>query len=1092
MLVCVTANEMHFSCVSLAGRIFSLEGENRMKHMKRTLAILLTLVLLCTGVPFAFAEDVTIVDSGYCGGEGDGTNLIWRLDSEGTLTISGEGKMTDYSFISGSGIKRVIIENGVTTIGTVSFRYLDELEQVSIPDSVISIGNQAFELCTKLSSIIIPDSVRKISAHAFAGTDLLNDESNWSDDVLYIGNHLISAKNTLSGNYVVKPGTKTIASDAFQFCTLLEGITIPDSVISIGDAAFWNCSRLTNVTIPDSVTSIGEGPFMRCETLDMISVDSNNTKYMSDENGCLFDIDKKTLIQYPTGRREALFVIPDSVERIGASAFSHCRSLTNVTIPDNVTSIGASAFSDCTSLVNITIGPNVENIGSGAFSGTALYRVEENWDDGVLYIGNYLIKAKGGAWDAVTDVSVVDVDIKDGTKCVADAAFYGCKDLVSVTIPNSVTNIGMNVFSRCDLLKRITIPDSVESIGYGTFSYCSSLTDVVLSDNLTSIAEYAFISSESLKTVNLPNSLKHIGRSAFFGCRALENVTIPNGVLSIGEDAFELCSAFTKVTIPDSVTCIGGEAFSGCFYLTSVVIGNGVTSLRGFSFTGNSCLQSIKIGNNVACIENNAFSGCSNLTEVALGNGLKSIGDGSFSRCSALSSVMIPDSVAYIGASAFYDCTSLEDVVIGNGVTKIESYTFNNCCNATIHIGTSVQTIEQDAFTRTHLIIVDESNPYFSSVEGVLFNKDQSQLIWYPDSSTRTEYIVPESVTKVCRGAFYNNMALKKLVFQEGLCEIEEEAIQYCSILMEVSLPVSLNKMDVSNFTMEVPIPAVYTIKSMNAEYGEDVFVSYFRFKSSVPTNIQKEIILSALGLSEPSEEVQQYLENIENYIEISDPENGKWFYAGTIRCHAGSTAEAYAIEHGMDYELTHFFEGEWTYDWDNLVRWRKCIHCDERETEPLETENPGGAEIVGPADGDTSFDVEPVSTDYVLIQEALGEQNVVKAFDISLKNQDGVHVQPKGTVKVKLPGDFKAGDYKVYRVNADGTYTDMNAFLEGSHLVFYTDHFSLYVVVDESAPAEPDTPETPDTPAKESKVRFILRTVFEFLQKLIRIVFGK
>ena len=255
--------------------------------------------------------------------------------------------------------------------------------------------------------------------------------------------------------------------------------------------------------------------------------------------------------------------------------------------------------------------------------------------------------------------------------------------------------------------------------------------------------------------------------------------------------------------------------------------------------------------------------------------------------------------------------------------------------------------------------------------------------------------------------------------------------------------------------------------------------------------NIPKELVRDfniAIMTGVVSDAVQPYVDDMGAYMEFPDD----YYYPATIRCHAGSTAEAYAIEHGMDYELTHFFEGDWTYDWDNLVRWRKCIHCDERETEPLETENPGGAEIVGPADGDTSFDVEPVSTDYVLIQEALGKQNVVKAFDISLKNQDGVHVQPKGTVKVKLPGDFKAGDYKVYRVNADGTYTDMNAVLEGSHLVFYTDHFSLYVVVDESAPTEPDTPETPDTPAKESKVRFILRTVFEFLQKLIRIIFGK
>ncbi len=333
---------------------------------------------------------------------------------------------------------------------------------------------------------------------------------------------------------------------------------------------------------------------------------------------------------------------------------------------------------------------------------------------------------------------------------------------------------------------------------------------------------------------------------------------------------------------------------------------------------------------------------------------------------------------------------------------------------------------------------------------------------------------------------------LESLIFEEGPSEIEmTNEVSFFSI-NEIILPVSLKRIGDLAFGSSVSFPCNYIVKSLDTEISDSVFAAGARF-CNIPVELQKDVVFAYYDLIEPSPEVQEYLDNLDDYVEYPDYESGeKWFYSGTIRCHAGSTAEAYAIEHGMDYELTHFFEGDWTYDWDNLVRWRKCIHCDERETEPLETENPGGAEIVGPADGDTSFDVEPVSTEYVLIREALGEQNVVKAFDISLKNQDGVHVQPKGTVKVKLPGDFKTGDYKVYRVNADGTYTDMNAVLEGSHLVFYTDHFSLYVVVDESAPAEPDTPETPDTPAKESKVRFILRTVFEFLQKLIRIIFGK
>ncbi len=408
----------------------------------------------------------------------------------------------------------------------------------------------------------------------------------------------------------------------------------------------------------------------------------------------------------------------------------------------------------------------------------------------------------------------------------------------------------------------------------------------------------------------------------------------------------------------------------------------------------------------------------------------------------------------------------LEKVVIGKGITANHFYTL--CTKA---------------------FEVDPESPKYTDVGGVLFNKDQTEIIAYPNGAEQTEYTVPESVQKICCDAFRNNGVLEKLFFQEGLTELEEGSIQYCPNLETIVFPASLRRIKANNFFDDIESPKTYTIKSMYTEFAENLFGCENRFKDNVPKDIRKQLILVIYGLIEPTEETQPYLDNIDYYFESVGPDV---LYLGTIHCHAGSTAEAYAIEHGMDYELTHFFEGDWNYDWDNLVRWRKCIHCDERETEPLETETPGGAEIVGPADGDTSFDVEPVSTDYVLIQEVLGEQNVVKAFDISLKNQDGVHVQPKGTVKVKLPGDFKTGNYKVYRVNADGTYTDMQAFREGSHLVFYTDHFSLYVVVDESAQTEPDTPDTPDTPAKENKVYNILHTVFEFLQKLIRLLFVK
>lgn len=464
-----------------------------------------------------------------------------------------------------------------------------------------------------------------------------------------------------------------------------------------------------------------------------------------------------------------------------------------------------------------------------------------------------------------------------------------------------------------------------------------------------------------------------------------------------------------------------------------------------------------------------------------------------FVQCDHLKRITIPGTVTTCEKNCVACCQNLETLVVNEAAGRsVDGFTYNCDHIKTWCFGEDVQTInEYDPINLAEQLLVDENNPYYTSVDGVLFSKNRMELIKYPGQKEQTTYVLPTTTKVICSAAFYCVPTLQEIVLPEGLLEIADEAFLGVASLETVVFPTSLERIGALAFAEEIGVPNTYIIKSMNVdflenEFGETAFVSQVRL-TGLSDDIIRSIVLNYNAGKLTQEEIQTLP------VVFPDYENGEeYFYLGTIRCHAGSTAEAYAIEHNMDYELTHFFEGEWTYDWDNLVRWRKCIHCDERETEPLETENPGGAEIVGPADGDTSFDVEPVSTEYVLIQEALGEQNVVKAFDISLKNQDGVHVQPKGTVKVKLPGDFKTGSYKVYRVNADGTYTDMNAFLEGSHLVFYTDHFSLYVVVDESAPTEPDTPETPDTPAKESKVRFILRTVFEFLQKLIRIIFGK
>lgn len=252
------------------------------------------------------------------------------------------------------------------------------------------------------------------------------------------------------------------------------------------------------------------------------------------------------------------------------------------------------------------------------------------------------------------------------------------------------------------------------------------------------------------------------------------------------------------------------------------------------------------------------------------------------------------------------------------------------------------------------------------------------------------------------------------------------------------------------------------------------------------------------------------FADKMTEYLATGDPElekelasyerfPGTSIHIATIYCHEGSTAEDLAIEYGVEYELMHFFKGEWSYDYNNMIRSRKCIHCDETETEALEQTENEEVEIVAPADPDTDFtvdEIEKASDNYVIIKEALNsaidtDYEIVKAFDINLTNKDGVHVQPDGTVKVKLPISNADGSFRVYRVNDDGTLTDMNAYREGSHMVFDTDHFSIYVVVEEGSeavPEEPSAPEEPSVPEENSKKSFIV-TLFKALTELFALL---
>ena len=288
----------------------------------------------------------------------------------------------------------------------------------------------------------------------------------------------------------------------------------------------------------------------------------------------------------------------------------------------------------------------------------------------------------------------------------------------------TTTAIADNAFSN-NLITSITIPNSVTSIGIGAFSGCSNLTKFTASGTYTTLDndrllmkgnEVVGFAPSGLTTYTIPNSVTGIGNATFYGCTGLTSITIGNSVTSIGNSAFYNCSSLTSITIPNSVTSIGSYAFYNCSSLTSITIPNSVTSIGPHTFHSCSSLTNITIPNSATSIGTNAFYGCSSLTSVTIPNSVTSIGYGAFYNCSKLTSVTIPNSVSNMGNSVFENCTGLTSVIIPNSITSIEDNSFSGCSNLTsVYINSDTVSSELTSQTDMGYLINYAESVYIKS-----------------------------------------------------------------------------------------------------------------------------------------------------------------------------------------------------------------------------------------------------------------------------------------------------------------------------------------------------------------------------------------
>ena len=474
----------------------------------------------------------TVFEKGYTyWNEG---NLTWKLDADGTLTISGTGAMKNYDYndnpspvYNNSNVKKVVIEDGVTSIGNSAFNECISLTSITIPDSVTSIGTYAFSGCRSLTSITIPDSVTSIGAYAFQ-----------------------SCSNLTS--ITIPDSVTSIGASAFNSCSGLTSITIPDSVTSIGNFAFSYCISLTSITIPDSVTSIGSYAFYNCKNLTTISLSCKSSLKKSDFG------DKADLVSYTnqhlltktaakaatcseSGNKEywtcehcgKYFLSddtnPETAKAVEQSetilpALKHKNAITRGAVEPNGTKPGYSGDRYC---------PDCNTVLEKGYT----YWIEDNltwklYEDGTLNISgtgamkNY--SYSNNKSPACSNLSVTSIVIEEGVTSIGDYAFENCDNLTSITIPENVEIIGKGAFYSCDNLKDVTLQDGVKIIERTAFIWCGNLTNIVLPNSITSIGDWAFKDCTSLTSIKIPSSVTSID-DPFYNCSSLKTISLDCG-----------------------------------------------------------------------------------------------------------------------------------------------------------------------------------------------------------------------------------------------------------------------------------------------------------------------------------------------------------------------------------------------------------------------------------------------------------------------------------------------------------------------------------------------------------------------------------
>lgn len=885
------------------------------------------------------------------------TNSFAGSQNNNTLELGNVQYIGDNAFQNCKQLEHINFNKSTKTIGRSAFTNCTGLKDVELPSSIETIGDSAFSGNTACSSIKFANnsSEESVGRNAFASnTALRTIDFGTGTKITSFGDNCFASNTSLMYVYAdgksntlpqgidhqqlgmslfsgctslqsfiwpayleILPGStfngctalqsvifgdetgstsvcETIGQSAFQKCTSLNELVLPQSATTIGQSAFQDCSLLQKLVVSDNLDRLGgvysfrfnnndkTYEFISTLTADPIGADLKNYKEGSVFAACpLISIYPRSEMS----KADANFIdyankikLPDSVKALPQKCFWNCTGIKEVTLGNSIDSVGSDSFNSCTSLVTASLPESVKVLTKNVFLNCKLLKD--------VVVSSQLSSVYDSAFSGCesletitpSNLAVLPYTVQFPATCggVNNNAFNGCKSIKFINIltdSKGTTNfktLGSGAFKDCKNLSgsnyggtptdTISLPSGLLVVQSSAFENCSSLVNMVLEGNVTSIGELAFSGCESMVRITVNPTLKQIGNSAFKNCKALKNPpqtadgkNALNQLTKINDSTFENCLSLENIVIPKSIASVGASAFKGCTELRSVLVENGsalyeinanafqnCTSLALFSGTDkkngisyfpdsiitiksmafdNTGLTNIKIikpasSGSMNVIEKNAFSNNKVLEKADLSEAnMIRLEDSLFQNCTQLKTVVLPDStISSIGQNAFNGCNYLHtfgdkntpegEYVIPESVISIGNNAFtNNYCMQKITFPSKTSNIdltmfnfnirEQDiidkGYTPIEAIVVNPSNVNYTSIDGVLFDKEAKKLLVYPYRKEGDTYKIPSTVTAIDDSAFGSSRYLKEMEIPTTVTSIAQKAFYNCYQLEKVN-----------------------------------------------------------------------------------------------------------------------------------------------------------------------------------------------------------------------------------------------------------------------------------------------------------------